>query len=452
LDQVVGGRCTCSRRRHSNHREIFSVIAESIPVVVVEEDGVGIGRILAAKKPLVTADISTEETFSLYARQMAEEYGLQAGAFIPLLANDRSIGVLVVPDQRGRRFTENEISLLIAFADQAALALEKARLPREAERDKERSDALYQVSDRLAGAHDTGEVLDLIVNEAASLVGVSASYIRLWEEGTLVTSAATEGASDFVAELRPVVVVGQGPNLLGQAMGTKKPVVSEDAAEDQATSPEGRLLIGNQGFHGAAAVPLLANNSSIGVLAVMDKRKRLFTEEEISLLTAFADPAALALEKARLLSAAEREKERSNALYQVSNRLAGAHDADEVLGLIVNEAARLVRAPAEFIRILEGDVLVAGAATESAAAFFADTAIVQPGLAVAEGVGLMGHVMATKNPSVVEDITTGELVGPAGRLVAQQHDVHGVAAVPLLANDRSIGVLAVFDKIRPRWP
>jgi GAF domain-containing protein len=77
-----------------------------------------------------------------------------------------------VLDKRIRRFTRDEVSLLQAFADQASLALEKARLLNEAEREKERSDALYRVSNLLAGAHDTDEVLDLIVHEAARLGGL----------------------------------------------------------------------------------------------------------------------------------------------------------------------------------------------------------------------------------------------------------------------------------------
>ncbi len=46
--------------------------------------------------------------------------------------------------------------------------------------------------------------------------------------------------------------------------------------------------------------------------------------------------------KKQLLQELKQERERSNALYQVSNRLAGIHDTDEVLDLIVNEATRLV--------------------------------------------------------------------------------------------------------------
>ena len=63
----------------------------------------------------------------------------------------------------------------------------------------------------------------------------------------------------------------------------------------------------------------------------MDKRVRDFSGDEVSLLS------ALALEKARLLNEAQREKERSDALYRVSNLLAGAHETHEVLHLIVNE-------------------------------------------------------------------------------------------------------------------
>ena len=55
---------------------------------------------------------------------------------VPLIANDQSIGTLSIGDTEHmeRRFTGDEISLLEALADQAALALDKARLLNEAER------------------------------------------------------------------------------------------------------------------------------------------------------------------------------------------------------------------------------------------------------------------------------------------------------------------------------
>ena len=51
------------------------------------------------------------------------------------------------------------------------------------------------------------------------------------------------------------------------------------------------------------------------------------------------------------------------------------------------------------------------------------------------------HVMATKEPMVIVDIVEDELVDPESRLMAQNQGFHGAALIPLLANDRSLGVL-----------
>ncbi len=81
----------------------------------------------------------------------------------------------------------------------------KKQLLEELELERERSIALQEISNRLAGARDTDEVLDLIVNEATRLVNTHAAYIRLLDGNELVSSVATEGAADFLAELSPVV-------------------------------------------------------------------------------------------------------------------------------------------------------------------------------------------------------------------------------------------------------
>ena len=79
-------------------------------------------------------------------------------------------------DVRNWEITEDEIVLLTAFADQASLALEKARLLNEAETERERADSLYRVSNLLASAYDTDEVLDLIVNEASKDISPKTKY------------------------------------------------------------------------------------------------------------------------------------------------------------------------------------------------------------------------------------------------------------------------------------
>ena len=319
----------------------------------------------------------------------------------------------------------------------------KKQLLEDLQLERERSLALQEVSKRVAAAHDTDEVLDLIVNEAARLLGVDACFIRLLEGDHLTASVATEAAVEYLAELQPNTTVGEGMSFTGHVLATKRPRTAEEVQDDDLISPEAKKDQKKHGFHGTLAVPLLANDLALGVLTLFDTRVRQFTEEEISLLTAFADQASLALEKARLLNDAEREKERSEALYRVSNLLAGAHDTDEVLDLIVNEAARLVGAPAAFIRLLEDDVLVPSAATQSAACYLDETGDLSPAIEVGERANLMGRTMAARNSVITEDAL--EEAPSQLKPLIQKYGFHGRAIIPLVANDQSIGVLLVYD-------
>lgn len=438
----------------STGTESVSAFVADMPESLPAGEGSAAGRMLDSKKPSSTEDASADSNSNVFPSTLAmiKKHGWHGAVNVPLLANDLSIGVLNVIDTRVRQFTDDEITLLTAFADQASLALEKARLLNEAETEKgraeterERADSLYRVSNLLAGAHDTDEVLDLIVNEAARLVDTGGAYIRLLQGGLLVPRAATQSAAGIVADSDEVgLVLKVGDGLMGRVIATKAPLVIEDVSKDERAHPEGRAHMASSGFYGLAAVPLLANGQPIGGLVVMDPRIRHFTEAEVSLLTAFADQAALALEKARLLNEAETEKERSDSLYRVSNLLAGAHDTDEVLDLIVNEAIRLLDAAVAAIRLLEGDYLVQSARTESGEGFHAALGEHQPVITVGQAENTAGIVMATKQPVVTEDHQQ-TTISPKSRDLLIKYGLKGRVIVPLVAGDRSIGVLIVHD-------
>ena len=420
--------------------------ATEMPAIQVEEGTSFVGHVMATKKPFISQDAQIDSLVTTYGRDGFKEHGFHGAAVVPLLADGRSIGVLTVMDSRVRRFTEDEVSLLSAFSDQASLALEKARLLNEAEREKERSDALYRVSNLLAGAHDIDEVLDLIVNEATRLVSGKAGFIRLIEGGVGVPAAATASAAAYLADQRkvnPAVIVEEGKNAAGHVLATMKPLTLDDAPTSDWTLPHIKLLEEKHGFHGMAIVPLAVNDHAIGLFAVFDGSVRRFNDDEVSLLMAFADQAALALEKARLLSDAETEKERSDALYRVSNLLAGAHATDDVLDLIVNEAGRLLASSSVHIRLLEGDTLVSSASTghpDTSTPELISRFVKEGGAG-----GIVGHVMATKKPLFGEELTRMLLPEARKSLEEQGLDPAATAVVPLLANDQSIGTLRVAD-------
>src|SRR5262249_57899367 len=100
--------------------------------------------------------------------------------------------------------------------------------------------------------------------------------------------------------------------------------------------------------------------------------------------------------------------------------------------IIVNEAARLVGAEAAGIRLLEGDDLVVGARTESAAAVMA-----RPRLKVGES--LTGVVVARGEPVVVEDLAADTRYDPAHKQGALARGYRGFIGGPPQAHGPPVG-------------
>ena len=128
----------------------------------------------------------------------------------------------------------------------------RRRLARENKQSQERLEVLHDVSRRLAAVHDPEEVLTVIVNEAAGLLGAEAAGLRLLEGDDLVVGARTESAAGVMA--RPRLKVGE--SLSGLVVAAGEPLVVEDLAEDRRHDPAHKLVALERGFRGFVGVPL----------------------------------------------------------------------------------------------------------------------------------------------------------------------------------------------------
>ena len=118
---------------------------------------------------------------------------------LPLLVQERMVGVLVLGDRVGRVFSDEEIRLAQAFADQAAQAIWNARLFAETERSEREARALFEVTRRLAATLDTVEILDIVVEGAVQAMGSHAAAFYRWEPAP--DSLLVERAYNFPAGL-----------------------------------------------------------------------------------------------------------------------------------------------------------------------------------------------------------------------------------------------------------
>src|SRR5215470_7483493 len=90
-----------------------------------------VGRVALTREPVQIVDISDAAAYESRVRNTLLQIGLRALLAVPLIAEDRLVGALIVMRKRSGTFAAEEVALLQTFATQSALAIQNARLFRE---------------------------------------------------------------------------------------------------------------------------------------------------------------------------------------------------------------------------------------------------------------------------------------------------------------------------------
>src|SRR6266540_3432399 len=263
----------------------------------------------------------------------AELGGYRTIVSVPMLKDDKLVGVISIYRQQVRPFTDKQIALVTNFAKQAVIAIENVRLFDEVQaRTRQLSEALEQQT-------ATSEVLGVISSSPGELEPVFRALlenaVRICEAkfGNLVLFKGSEcrvvamhGAPRAFEDLRrrdPVVSIDRSP--WGTIFETKRMIHIADLAAEQ---PYARAAVAKlAGARTFIGVPMFKENELIGGIAIYRQEVRPFSDKQIALITSFARQAVIAIENTRLLN--------------------------ELLDSLVQSAARLCAAECAFIFRLE---------------------------------------------------------------------------------------------------
>jgi PAS domain S-box-containing protein len=260
----------------------------------------------------------------------------------PLLYRDRLIGVITINNEgTGQSFSAPDQEVLALFANQAAIAIENARLFAERDRAAREARSLYEVARRLTTSLDLLEVLRLIAAKTTELLGTPHAQVVLWDEATLSLRLGAAHGTEAEEVQGQEFRVGEGVN--GIVAQTRAPLVVNDyQAFPQRVKALSRLAAD-------MAVPLLYQGRFLGVLNTHTTQPgSVFTPADVSLLTTFADQAAIAIENARLfaevqqamhdIQRAQAEAVRAETLRTLGQMAAGiAHDLNNTFATLLGQ-------------------------------------------------------------------------------------------------------------------
>ncbi|MEA3195000.1 MAG: hypothetical protein QOD26_3333 [Betaproteobacteria bacterium] len=245
-------------------------------------------------------------------RRMAELSGWRTILSVPLMRESRAFGTIVLRRAEVRRFSEKQIALLQTFADQAAIAIENARLFNETKEALEQQTATAEIL-KVISSSPTNEqpVFDAIVQSAARLFGRRAR-IRLVDREQFHLRARSDTAEGDVANA-PLPITADsigGQIFFGR---TALQVADTQAAGVPAASVERGEKVG---YRSIARAPMMREGEVIGLIAVHSAEPGGLSEKQMALLTTFASQAVIAIQNARLF----REIQEKSAQLEVANK------------------------------------------------------------------------------------------------------------------------------------
>ena len=280
-----------------------------------------VGRVLLEHRPVQIADVLADPDYRL--REVQRLGGFRTHLGLPLLREGKPIGILIVSRATVQPFDDKHIALLTTFADQAVVAIENTRLfEAEQQRTRELTESLEQqtaTSEVLQvisrSTFDLQSVLDTLTESAARLCEAEMATISR-QKGTAYYWATSYGFPPELREYLESVPLEPGRgSVIGRVLLTGKTVhVPDVLADPEYTYLE---LQRRAGFRSALGVPLLREGVPIGVVGLMRRSVRPFTEEQIKLVETFADQAVIAIENTRLFEAEQqRTRELAESLEQ----------------------------------------------------------------------------------------------------------------------------------------
>src|SRR6266851_395986 len=289
-----------------------------------------------------TPDVLAEPACRLdpATRELTRRQGLGALATAAIRVGGTVIGSLVLADRTGRCYTEPDLLLLSAFADQVALVVENARLEAETTRQRYEAGELVLVASLIGERLDPLSVGQRIAESVLGLLGVHSSVIRLFQPDGALGAIALAGRAKEYAVIGDRIPAGLG--LVGRAAVEGRPIWTSDIRIDDRFEQSPTLRARNvaAGIVAGLAVPMHAAGVVIGVLSVGSGEPRTFTQPEIDLLQRFADQAALTISNVRT----------QETLVKQAKRLQILHDIDLA---IITETAPVAIAEAVLGRLRE---------------------------------------------------------------------------------------------------
>jgi PAS domain S-box-containing protein len=277
-----------------------------------------VGLAVREQRSLTSPNVVADHrlTYPPEARAAIQQSNLRAGLAVPLVTEHAVVGAVMVVDVEGRTFSLEEIALAQAFADQAALVLENARLHDETQERLRQTETLLAVGRAVGATLDLAETTRRVARELAHALDADTVGVCLASDDgqSLRPLAGYHVPHHMLEDLRGISVPLRGHAFVEEARRDRRAVWASEAPSDPRVD---RDTIARFPCRTLLFVPMIADGLTTGGLfAVWWQHSRHLAPEDLRLAEGIAHQAAIAAEHSRLFALEQKSRAAAEAAQQ----------------------------------------------------------------------------------------------------------------------------------------
>ena len=262
------------------------------------------GHVFTQGKPLL---FRNPEDFDAYPGDLAGEGNeTVAAVFVPMKVNERTIGVISVQSEREGAYSERDLELLVAIAEQGAIAVENSQYLLRAEHRARELRLLAEVSRALSAQLSLKALCQTVCGEVR----------RVMDAPVFLVSLATPDRSamhvEYCAQANDILDLPDYPiagTLAEKVLNANHAVVVQSRGE-LSENPHQVIKADDRAVRSLAMAPLRLADVSIGVMTAQSYAEGAYDESAVRLLSAIAEQMALAVQNAQLFRDAQDRADR----------------------------------------------------------------------------------------------------------------------------------------------
>ncbi len=396
-------------------------------------------QIRTVRRPIIINDAQDDVRFKNWGNTQ-NVHGWMA---TPLMNRGKVIGYITLDKHEPAAYDESNVETAMAFAYQAAAAIENARLYDETQRRLSELEAINRLSGSLRTTQPVDTMLEILLNETLNLIKTEHGAVWLYDPAEEKLIQRAERGVPVKFKTKAVKTTER--SIVGHTFLSGKVLVSSEFISDPLAIQQNSEI--TPAGMGGVCIPIQSTAGTIGVLIIgMEKGTQL--TDQLGLLTTLTEIAGNSIHRAQLFEHNREQIRRLTTLRDIDSAIASSFDLRLTLNILMDQTIKHLGVSAINIGIYHQDlqsiIYMGGSGFQSSSATRPQTRI---------GEGLAGQVIIRQKTFHITDLQNSPEIKNEPLLKREGFVTY--IGIPLIVKGQVKGVFEVFHRIpllpTPDW-